>query len=133
MATSQLRCAHCGTPLQPEDTVCPACGAAVNPEPAFPQPEEFVHPSYQNVDPVPPSSNPEQGVIDIEPTPQAYTSPPQQSYAYSEPAAPSGRNRGCLITCGVLALVTLCCVVPALVVLWFSGDIILNVLHSFGF
>lgn len=133
MATSELRCEHCGTPLQPDDIVCPACGASVNPEPAFPQPEEFVHPSYQNVDPAPPQQSQEAVVIDVEPTPQPFASTPQQSYAYTEPATSSTRNRGCWVACGVLALVIMCCILPTLAVLWYTGDAILNILRSMGF
>ncbi len=43
MATSDARCQNCGTPLMPEDTTCPSCGAAVNAESLFPDAEEFVH------------------------------------------------------------------------------------------
>jgi hypothetical protein len=140
MATSEARCQNCGTPLKPEDTACPSCGAAVEAASLFPKPEEFVHESYQNVEePVEPVVEVlEAEVVDIPPVRPQRTSTPPSSTAgmYSPPPAQTsvsgGRNRGCLIACSVTAVVLLCCLVATALVVAFSWNIVVDILNSIG-
>lgn len=140
MATSEARCQNCGTPLMPEDTNCPSCGAAVNAESLFPKPEEFVHESYQNVE-EPAETVIEVQAADVIDVPPA--SPPRPAAAqstgagmYSPPPAqttqPSNRNRGCLIACAVTAVILLCCLVATAIVVAFSWNIVVDILNSIG-
>lgn len=126
--TEAIRCTNCGTPLMAEDTKCPACGAPVDADTLFPKPEEFVDVSYQNVDPEPIISEPV--IIDTEPIGES-TYKVDDTYA-----APAGGNntalRTCGITCGVLFVAGLCCLLSLAVVLWFTGDLIVNILRSIG-
>jgi len=131
--TDELRCANCGTPLSPEDTKCPACGAPVNADSLFPESEEFVDASYQNVDPEPEVVEAEVSepvIIEAD----TITDP---GYSVEEPyAAPPKENnsmlRTCGITCGVLFVVGLCCILSLAIFLWFAGDLIVNILRSLG-
>jgi hypothetical protein len=151
MTLAERRCANCGNPLQPEDTTCPSCGAAVNPEELFPKAEEFMHPSYQNVEAyeVPPATSTQpEAQPDVEPVPEVVDLPLRGGAvrsaqpAYTPPYTPAGEDilpekkdgwqRGCLIACGVIALVGLCCVLSLGLVLWFTGDVIVEFLRQMG-
>lgn len=139
MTTEETRCTNCGTPLSPDDERCPACGAPVGEETSFPAREEFVHESYQNVEPqefageptsYPPTSEPV--VIDSPAEPASgepfAASPP----VYQTTQGGNSTARTCGIACGVFLLVGLCCLITLAVILWFTGDLVLDILRSMG-
>lgn len=150
MVADQARCENCGTPLSLEDVKCPACGAPVNTESEFPPSEVFVDASYQNIEDdsgvveetiistgEPVTKSPE--VIDL-PTEDvapdysssAEISAEQIDAAYTAPKS-TGSNtamRTCLITCGVIFIVGFCCFLIFMVILYFTGDIILSIFNE---
>jgi hypothetical protein len=147
MSSDDKRCSNCGTPLMAEDTSCPSCGAPVILDAGFPKPEEFVHPSYQNIDPEPPVilSTPEPASI-VEPVdfPETPKVPVQEFSATpdvitdSRIPAKAGNNptRFCLLLFAAIFFLTLCCLIVTGIILWNIGDALVGlfreILNSFG-
>lgn len=142
MTTEAKRCANCGISLTDTDEVCPACGAPVDADTNFPEPEEFVHESYQNIDPPEPevdttpayADTPEPVVIQTRPDTSGgepfAASPPVYSTGGGQTTSSTGRT--CAIACGVILILVLCCLLSFALVAWFAGDLVIDILREFG-
>jgi hypothetical protein len=108
--TDQEHCAYCGAELDPDSPNCPSCGAAVKAETTFPPSEAYVPAHVVNPGPTTEAGVARPAPETLPPTPatatrdQVYT----QSTASAEPAK---RRNWVLITCGVLLLILICCLV----------------------
>lgn len=110
--TDQERCTYCGAELDPDNPNCPSCGAAIKAETTFPPSEAYVPPHVVNPGPTTEAGVGRPAPETLPPTPvlppaqQVYT----QTAAQASSIEPPKQRNWLVITCVVLLLLTICCV-----------------------
>lgn len=139
----EITCTFCGATNAEGVQTCSNCGAPIQYTPPRPEhdteygwPEETADKNEIELpggksEPewTPPSPSPYRG------TPERTQAPAPQVMVGSvitEPPAPKKQRSGCFIFLVVLIVVMLCCVIPALVVLWLTGDALMEIFNQFA-